>query len=237
MRDRRSVANAVFLLGAYLIMYNNADLEQVECALKDVLPSAEGYCDVSEGTPSFLLNVRDCWAGLIQAKSLNWVSFKAGEEPQFDMEIYSQLDDPLNADMHVIVPGKLIAMRGPKDLAGAPYVDVLHDDGSFRCRDFSPAYLADILTQFDVSTVVRLNERAYDAAAFREHGIAVAELFFDDCTPPSALVVAKFLAIAESVPGALAVHCKAGLGRTGTLIALYMMKHHGFSARAAMGWL
>ena len=33
-----------------------------------------------------------------------------------------------------------------------------------------------------------------------------------------------------SVSGAIAVHCKAGLGRTGCLIGCYMMKHYKFTA-------
>ena len=37
--------------------------------------------------------------------------------------------------------------------------------------------------------------------------------------------------------GALAVHCKAGLGRTGLLICAYMMKHFGFTAHEAIGYI
>ena len=37
--------------------------------------------------------------------------------------------------------------------------------------------------------------------------------------------------------GALAVHCKAGLGRTGVLICSYMIKHHGFTAEEAIGYI
>ena len=33
------------------------------------------------------------------------------------------------------------------------------------------------------------------------------------------------------------MHCKAGLGRTGTLIGLYAMKHFGFPAAAFIGWI
>lgn len=38
------------------------------------------------------------------------------------------------------------------------------------------------------------------------------------------------------IAGALAVHCRAGLGRTGTLIAAYLMKHFLFTAEEAIAW-
>ena len=33
------------------------------------------------------------------------------------------------------------------------------------------------------------------------------------------------------------MHCKAGLGRTGLLICCYMMKHYGFTAHEAIGYI
>jgi len=41
----------------------------------------------------------------------------------------------------------------------------------------------------------------------------------------------------EKEKGILAVHCKAGLGRTGSLIGLYTMKHYHFPAADFIGWI
>jgi len=88
-----------------------------------------------------------------------------------------------------------------------------------------------------VTHVVRLNEAKYDKTKFENAGIAHTDMFFIDGSTPSGSIVNRFLQVSERDPGVLAVHCKAGLGRTGTLIGCYAMKHFKFPAAFFIGWI
>ena len=85
--------------------------------------------------------------------------------------------------------------------------------------------------------VIRLNRKYYDERKFIQAGIDHAELYFLDGSTPPPQILARFLQLCESVDGAVAVHCKAGLGRTGTCIGCYMMKHYRLTAAEAIGWM
>ncbi len=53
--------------------------------------------------------------------------------------------------LHEIIPGKFIAMLSPKELQHRQlFEDMSRSDCSFSHREFSPAYYADVLRQFDV---------------------------------------------------------------------------------------
>lgn len=60
----------------------------------------------------------------------------------------------------------------------------------------------------NVSTVIRLNKKIYDAKRFTNTGIEHHDLFFTDGTCPSDDIMQRFLEICENASGAIAVHCK-----------------------------
>ncbi|KAG8961767.1 cell division control protein 14 [Tulasnella sp. 419] len=92
----------------------------------------------------------------------------------------------------------------------------------------------------NVKLIIRLNNPLYDKNTFLERGMDHMELYFDDGTNPTDEIVRKFIDVSEQViesGGVVAVHCKAGLGRTGTLIGAYLIYKYGFTANEAIAFM
>ena len=218
-------ANACFLLASLLVL--DCCWTAEEAAELFTGPSSpvtlRPFRDATISENPYPLLLLDCLKGLSKSVQFGWFNPKT-----FDPEEYEHYDSPDNGDLHRICP-KFVAFKGPL-AKNSP----LRESGELA---FTPEHYAPMLQGLGVTCVVRLNETdAYDAVAFRRAGIAHHDLFFPDCTvPPND--VERFLDICDGASGAVAVHCRAGLGRTGTLIGMWMMKHAGFGADEATGWL
>lgn len=177
------------------------------------------FRDATMGTCSYKCIILDCLRGLELGIHLGWYSYK-----DFDVQEYQHYEKVENGDLNWIVPGKFLAFSGP--------LNVTDKYGSFTPDDYVP-----IFKKFGVNLVVRLNKPQYDKNKFVKAGIRHLDLYFLDGSVPEPDIIEKFLDAVEKEKGAIAIHCKAGLGRTGSLIALYAMKHYGFPPAPFIGWI
>ena len=229
----------MFLLGAYMIVKQRLSAKVIAEFFSCIDEKEYNKPEMSNWDEESSL--QDWWSGLAKAKKLGWIRQPSFQTPfrwgLIDKDAYLHYDDPLNADLHEIIPGKLLVFRGPRDLGGARFQDRRDERGRFAGRDFSPDYYADLLLQLGVSAVVRVGGARYDRAAFVRRGLTHHDLDFAGAAAPPPSAAAAFLRIVDAAPGAVAVHGRSGgLGRPGALAALCLMRSHGFAAREAAAW-
>ena len=217
-------ANVAVLTGIYMVLYMDMPARRAYEVIRHLEPFC-GFRDASSGPPMYTLGVEEVLMGMDRAKKVGFINWHKGEV--FDADEYEHYEQVENGDLNWIVPGKFLAFAGP-------YGESKNFGG---WRTLTPEDYVSYFKGHNITSVVRLNKKMYDGQRFMDHGINHHDLYFPDGTCPTDKILERFLEIAETEPGALAVHCKAGLGRTGVLICCYMMKHHGFTAEEAMGWI
>jgi atypical dual specificity phosphatase len=92
------------------------------------------------------------------------------------------------------------------------------------------------LAERGVSLVVNLHERGHSPERLRRFGLTELHLPVPDFTPPTIEQLERGVeALVNAIDGGAraAVHCGAGLGRTGTLVACYLVQR-GMAADEAI---
>lgn len=221
--DPKKRVNAAYLIGAYSIIYLKKTVDEAYRPLvTGNIPNYAKFCDASYGISKSKITLLDCLNAVDKALKVGFFNFD-----DFDAEEYEYYERVENADLNWIVPNKFIAFCGP-------HKDTKMDDGYPL---HAPETYFNYFRENNTTTIVRLNVKIYDSKRFTLAGFQHHDLYFVDGSTPSDPILKNFLQISESTTAALAVHCKAGLGRTGTLIGAYIMKHYHFSALEAIAWL
>ena len=219
--DPNKRANSACLALSYLVVVERIPAETAWHKLSRARPAFKEFVDASQVTHQFTMTILDVLRGLEMAVKIGWYDYQT-----FDLETFEEWKKVETGDMTWIIPRKFIAFAGP-------FENGIDDDGLAAC---SPENYHNTFKDSGVTSIVRLNKRQYDASRFTRVGFRHVDLIFNDGSCPPDNIRDSFLKLAFEEP-TLAVHCKAGLGRTGTLIGLYAMIKHKFPARAFMGWI
>ncbi|XP_045426681.1 dual specificity protein phosphatase CDC14B isoform X7 [Pipistrellus kuhlii] len=220
--DQRKQANAAFLIGCYMVIYLGKTPEEAYSILMFGNTTYIPFRDAAYGSCNFFITLLDCFHAVKKAMQYGFFNFNS-----FKLDEYEHYEKAENGDLNWIIPGRFIAFCGPHSRSRL-------ESGYYQHAPES--YIA-YFKNHNVTTIIRLNKRMYNAKQFTNAGFDHYDLFFADGSIPTDAIVKEFLDICESAEGAIAVHCKAGLGRTGTLIACYIMKHYRMTAAEAIAWI
>jgi cell division cycle 14 len=163
----------------------------------DILTRLPHYRDASSFPSTFDLPISACIHGLARAMRIGWY-----DPNTFDPRHWAELEPVERGDMNWLIPDKLLAFASP-----------YHTNLVQGFRVCTPGDIVPTLKQLNIDTIIRLNNPTYDETAFKEAGFTHLEMYFPDGSLPPDALLWRFLEIVEG-PAIIALHCKAGLGRT-----------------------
>jgi protein tyrosine phosphatase (PTP) superfamily phosphohydrolase (DUF442 family) len=87
-----------------------------------------------------------------------------------------------------------------------------------------------------VTTIVDLRSATSDSEleAVRSLGFSVVHLPVNDGEAPAEGVIERLLSVVAESPGKVFIHCQAGVGRTGSVVAAYAVRTGAMSGAGAM---
>ncbi|KAM0720204.1 hypothetical protein Q7P37_004340 [Cladosporium fusiforme] len=243
--DSRSRANAACILAVYMVLIQSWPPHLALAPIAQMDPPCMPFRDAGYSQADYSLTIQDVVYGVWKAKEEALVGLK-----EFSLEEYERFERVDQGDFNWITPD-FLAFASPQHrpttvikptdplYATLPTtLSALHKDKTL------PSPFKNVLKHFverDIGLVVRLNSELYSASHFTALGIKHLDMIFDDGTCPPLSLVRKFVNLAhiminEKKKG-IAVHCKAGLGRTGCLIGAYLIYRHGFTANEMIAFM
>ncbi|KAK0539339.1 cell division control protein 14 [Tilletia horrida] len=243
--DPHKKANAALLMALWALVIEKVD--PADAFFPFSTWEFEPFRDAGYGRADFNLSIQDCIYGLHRGLACGLLDLS-----KFDIDEYEYYEQVQNGDWNWITPN-FIAFASPND---KEYVAQLRANAlaqqegragavmsSFKLKRPMSKLMTDTIKYFrknSVKLVVRLNNPLYDKKVFEDAGISHVDMYFDDGSNPSTEILQDFIRRADEVitaGGVVAVHCKAGLGRTGVLIGAYLIWRHGFTANEIIGFM
>lgn len=238
-------ANAACMLACYMVLIQNWPPHLALAPIAQIDPPLMPFRDAGYSQADYGITVQDVVYGVWKAKEE-----KCCDLDNFDLDMYERFERVEHGDFNWITP-HFLAFASPQQAPVAKITETSdlfhHLPRDLAAVDAHPTLnqpFKNVLTHFkerNIGLVVRLNSHLYSPTYFEALGIKHIDMIFDDGTCPPLATVRKFIRLAHETitvrKQGIAVHCKAGLGRTGCLIGAYLIYRHGFTANEIISFM
>ncbi|KAF2122868.1 protein-tyrosine phosphatase-like protein [Lophiotrema nucula] len=242
--DSRSRANAACILACYMVLIQSWPPHLALAPIAQMDPPCMPFRDAGYSQADYVLNIQDVVYGIWKAKEEGLCDLK-----DFSLEEYEKYERVDMGDFNWVTPN-FLAFASPQHQPthvipqSSPMYSTLPTNIPEIQRSTLPTQFKNVLSHFsarNIGLVVRLNSELYSSSYFTALGIQHLDMIFDDGTCPPLSLVRKFISLAHEVitvrKQGIAVHCKAGLGRTGCLIGAYLVYKHAFTANEIIAYM